>query len=139
MTEIKLLSQDEFLAGFPSEEYLARRELAKRLTVKARDLNTRWGPQGDNKVKNRGERLSKVYWLGKQWAATKYGVECRDGCYVIERRRLWEEDDEHGWVMHMAEKDWVDIKDFAEALRVARILLMCRTGQRGPKRSSRAR
>jgi hypothetical protein len=46
MTEIKLLSHDEFLAGFPSEEYLARRELAERLTIKARDLNTRWGPQG---------------------------------------------------------------------------------------------
>jgi hypothetical protein len=31
------------------------------------------------------------------------------------------DDDDHSWIMHMAEKEWVDLEDFAEALRVARI------------------
>jgi hypothetical protein len=101
------------------------------LTIKARDLDSPWGSQASNHVKNPGERLSQVIWKGRQWAVTRYGVECRDGCYAIERSRLWEEDDSHGWIMHMAEKEWVDLPDFAEALRVARIFEMCRTGKRG--------
>lgn len=113
-----------------SPDWLARKTLAERLIIKARDLDRGWGPQADIRVKNRGERLSRVYWRGRQWAATKYGVECRDGCYAIERTRLWEEDNEHSWIMHMAGKDWVDLEDFAEALRVARIFEMCRTGKR---------
>jgi hypothetical protein len=122
-------------ATIPSRQWLARERLARELTVKARDFDARWGPQSSNRVRRRGDRLSRVIWKGRQWAATKYGVECRDGCYAIERILLWEE----GWIVHMAEKDWVDLEDFAEALRVARIFEMCRTGQRGPKRSSRAR
>ena len=107
-----------------------RHRLAKQLTIKARDLDSRWGPQAANRVKCHGERLSKIIWLGRQWAATKYGVECRDGCYAIERRRLWEEDETYSWIMHMSEKAWVDLGDFAEALRVARIFEMCKTGKR---------
>jgi hypothetical protein len=39
--------------------------------------------------------------------------------YAIEKTRLWEEEDEgYGWVRHVAEKDGVDIEDFAEALRI---------------------
>jgi hypothetical protein len=114
-----------------SPEYLARQELAKRLTLKARDLDTRWGPQAGNRVKRRGGgRLAKIIWCGRQWAATKYGVECRELFYAIPRARLWEDDEQHSWVMHMAEKTWVDLEDFAEALRVARICEMCRTGKR---------
>ena len=104
--------------------------LVKQLIIRARDLDSRWGPQSSIPVKNRGDRLSRVYWKGRQWAATKYGVECRDGCYAINRSRLWEDDAEHGWIMHMAEKEWVDLEDFAEALRVARIGEMIRTGKR---------
>jgi hypothetical protein len=67
--------------------------------------------------------LSKpVFWRGRQWAVTKYGVECRDrNRYWVERRRIWEDEKQFGWVRHMAEKNWVDIADFAEALRLARI------------------
>lgn len=50
---------------------------------------------------------------------TRYGIEARDGCSFIARDRLWEENS-HGWVMHLAGKVWVDLEDFAEALRVAR-------------------
>lgn len=37
--------------------------------------------------------------------------------------RLWENEAEYPWVQHMDKKDWVDIVDFAEALRVAPRLL----------------
>jgi hypothetical protein len=121
----------------PSPEYRARKTLAAELTIKARNLDSAWGPQSSNRVENRGERLHKIIWQGRQWAATKYGVECRDGGYAIERARLWEEDESYSWVMHMAGKGWVDLKDFAEALRVARILELCRTGRHRPPRRKR--
>jgi hypothetical protein len=122
MTEFKVLSFAELMATKPAAEDAARLALAKRLTIKARDLNLRFGPQATNHVARQGgNRLSKIYWQGRQWAATKYGVECRDGSYAIERTRLWEEEDQYGWILHMAEKDWVELEDFAEALRVARM------------------
>ena len=53
-------------------------------------------------------------------------VECRDGFYCIEISRIWEDEFNsqlYGWVEHMAcTKDWVDIADFVEALRLARSL-----------------
>lgn len=68
-----------------------------------------------------GEPLSKpVYWKGRQWAVIGYGVEARDGKYVIEGSRVWEDSNGHGWVEHMDEKTWVDLPDFVEALRLAR-------------------
>jgi hypothetical protein len=74
-----------------------------------------------NDVKCLGEALSKpVYWTGRQWAVTKYGVQARDGKYSIAGGRLWEEEDQYGWIRHMDEKGWVDMGDFAEALRIAR-------------------
>jgi hypothetical protein len=73
-------------------------------------------------VRVRGERLSRpIYWRGHQWAVTKYGIECRDGTYVIEADR-YEDCQPVGWVRHMGAKDWVDLPDFAEALRIARRL-----------------
>lgn len=111
-------------------EFMVRQKLARDLTVKARDLDSPWGPQSTVRVTRRGERLSKILWKGRQWATTKYGVECRDGCYAIQRSRLWEDDEQHSWIMHMSEKDWVDLDDFAEALRVARIVQLCRSGRR---------
>jgi len=103
----------------------------EHLILKARDLDSPSGPQATNKVPRRGgDRLVKVYWKGRQWAATRFGVQARDGSYSIDRKRLWEDEDQYGWIMHMAEKDWVNLEDFAEALRVARIHEMCRTGKR---------
>ena len=70
----------------------------------------------------RGEPVSEpIYWQGRQWAVTPYGVECRNGEYVIEQHRIWDGDAEYGgWIRHMAAKDWVDLPDFAEELRLAR-------------------
>lgn len=63
----------------------------------------------------RGERLDTVWWQGRQWAVTEYGIECRDGSYQIEADRLSEPD----WGPHMKEKEWVDFDDFATAYFVA--------------------
>jgi hypothetical protein len=101
----------------------ARRSEVERLVELARDLTapphyqceaTRWVCES---------HLSKpVFWRGRQWAVTGYGVERRDrNRYWIDHRRLWDDERGFGWVRHMAEKNWVDIADFAEALRLARI------------------
>lgn len=83
----------------------------------ARDLDSAPGPSRKPvKVRVAGA----VCWCGRQWAATDYGVEALDGSYPIEAARLWEDEDTHGWVRHMADKNWVDLADFAEALRIAR-------------------
>jgi len=86
------------------------------LTCRARDMHEPWADWASNKVVCRGEPLRKVIRLGRQWAVTKYGLECRDGSYAIPSARVWEDD----WVEHMADKDWVDLDDFVETLRVAR-------------------
>jgi len=54
-------------------------------------------------VRVRGEELSEIWWRGRQWAVTAYGIECLDGTYVIERNRLLETP-EYPWPCHMAEK-----------------------------------
>ncbi len=75
----------------------------------------------DDRVAVRGEALSlPIFWQGRQWAVTSYGVECRDGTYFIEKERLSEDEGEFGWVRHLSEKIWIDLPDFAEALRLAR-------------------
>lgn len=77
--------------------------------------------QATNEVRCRGEALSTtLYWVGRQWAVTADGIECRDGCYVIQKGREWEEEGQWGWAKHMAEKEWVDLPDFLTALWVAR-------------------
>ncbi len=68
-----------------------------------------------------GEALNHpIYWKGRQWAVTGFGIEARDGKYVIKGQRIWEDNSGHGWVHQMAEKEWVDLSDFVEALRLAR-------------------
>lgn len=86
-------------------------------------------PWATNRVACRGDALSPVIWLGEQWAVTTHGVECRDGCYVIEASRVNEGHAKgHSWEKHMAEKSWVDIVDFGVAMRIARIVFEKRAG-----------
>jgi hypothetical protein len=83
----------------------------------------------------RGEPLHEVWWRGRQWAVTAFGVECLDGSYVIKASRLAEEIDSFGWPEHMSEKEWCDIEDFSSAWLVA--LAMHRTKVPGGKAAIR--
>jgi hypothetical protein len=65
------------------------------------------------------EPLSNILWRGRQWAVTEYGVECLDGSYYFDAKRLGEDLPGHSWCEHMAEKEWVDIEDFCTAWLVA--------------------
>ncbi len=100
----------------PSPAYRQRMAEAARLKVVAQQLDA--PPQ--YRTIGTG-RFQRAHWIGHQWAVTSYGIECREHHpYAIEASRLWEAEDAHGWVQHMAEKNWVDLPDFAEALRIAR-------------------
>jgi hypothetical protein len=69
-------------------------------------------------VRVRGEELDEVWWRGHQWAVTAHGIECLDGTYHLEARRLLEEHGEvYDWPEHMVGKVWVDIDEFATAWR----------------------
>ena len=62
-----------------------------------------------------GEPLHPILWHGRQWAVTTFGIEARDGTYAIARTIH-----DPYWPTHMAEKEWCDVDDFAEALRIGR-------------------
>jgi hypothetical protein len=66
-----------------------------------------------------GEPLHSIWWRGRQWAVTEYGIEALDGTYSFEAKRLTEDIATWGRPAHMAEKDWVDIEDFSTAWLVA--------------------
>ena len=76
----------------------------------------------DMSVRVRGDALTQIWWQGKQWAVTQYGIECRDGTYAIPAKELTYDLDSgtnHGWVEQMLSKDWVDMDDFRTAYFVA--------------------
>jgi hypothetical protein len=73
-------------------------------------------------VKVRAEPLHPVIWQGRQWAVTSYGLECRDGAYTIEAKRLAEGlrgEHPYSWVAHVGKKLWCDVDDFATAYLLA--------------------
>jgi hypothetical protein len=70
----------------------------------------------------RGDALDEIWWRGRQWAVTAYGIECLDGTYVIEGSWLMGDMEEYPWLRHMAEKIWVDIDEFATAWMIALLL-----------------
>jgi hypothetical protein len=118
MTEFRFI--DVTRPWVPDDAYLERMQIAKKLKLAAQQLDDPPKYETNNRVRNRGQRLSRIFWKGRQWAVTSYGLECRNGKYPISKDRLWENETDHGWVRHMSDKDWVDLPDFAEALRVAR-------------------
>lgn len=72
-------------------------------------------------VEMRGEPLHAIWWRGKQWAVTAYGIERLDGTYPIEADRILEKP-AYPWPVHMAEKIWVDADEFTTAWIVAIVL-----------------
>jgi hypothetical protein len=102
---VPILTTREFLASFAAGPRECRQE--------------KLGPLP--RVKCRGDRLSEpIYWTGKQWAVTAFGLERRDGTYAIAKDRLWEGEGRHGWYAQMGGKVWCDHADFAQALCEAR-------------------
>ena len=61
-----------------------------------------------------------IYWVGKQWAVTGYGLQAVDqkqkGKFDIEASRLWED----GVLENLRPEKWLNIDDFEKALAVAR-------------------
>jgi hypothetical protein len=61
-----------------------------------------------------------IYWIGKQWAVTGYGVQACDqkqkGKFDIEASRLWED----SALQNLRGQKWLNIEDFAKALSIAR-------------------
>jgi hypothetical protein len=61
-----------------------------------------------------------IYWVGKQWAVTGYGIQACDqkqkGKFDIESSRLWED----GVLDDMRELKWLNIQDFDKAISEAR-------------------
>jgi hypothetical protein len=61
-----------------------------------------------------------IYWVGKQWAVTGYGIQACDqkqkSKFDIEAIRLWEA----GALESVRAERWLNIEDFEKALAVAR-------------------
>src|SRR5437016_4034553 len=61
-----------------------------------------------------------IYWVGRQWAVTGFGVQAVDqrlkGAFDVAAARLWEDDLPH----RMRELAWINIDDFDRALDLAR-------------------
>ena len=83
-------------------------------------------------VHGRGTALHPIWWRGRQWAVTNYGVEALDGTYAIEARRLTEglgAIAPRVWLCEqVACEEWVDVDDLATAWLVAMTLHGVRTG-----------
>ena len=61
-----------------------------------------------------------IYWVGRQWAVTGYGLQAVDqkqkGKFDIEALRLWED----GLLESLRAESWLNLDDFEKALAVAR-------------------
>jgi hypothetical protein len=61
-----------------------------------------------------------IYWVGRQWAVTGYGLQACDqkqkGQFDIEAARLWDD----GLVETMHAKEWLNAADFDKGLEIAR-------------------
>jgi hypothetical protein len=61
-----------------------------------------------------------IYWVGKQWAVTGYGIQACDqkqkGKFDIEAARIWED----GVLDSLRDQKWLNAKDFDKAISVAR-------------------
>lgn len=61
-----------------------------------------------------------IYWLGRQWAVTGYGVQAVDKKldmkFDVEAQHIWDE----GLAENLRSEGWFDEQDFATALGVAR-------------------
>jgi hypothetical protein len=61
-----------------------------------------------------------IYWVGRQWAVTGYGIQACDqkqkGQFDIEASRIWEDGVQEG----IRALKWVNLEDFDKAISIAR-------------------
>lgn len=61
-----------------------------------------------------------IYWLGRQWAVTGYGIQAVDqrrfGQHDVEANRI----DDQDAIGALEALSWLDVEDFREALRQAK-------------------
>ena len=69
--------------------------------------------------KVRGEKPSKILYRNDQWAVTTFGIECLDGTYAIKKDAIKTTHPNYSWQKHMAGKNWVEIDEFIDALKMA--------------------
>jgi hypothetical protein len=69
--------------------------------------------------KVRGEKLSKILYRNNQWAVTTFGIECLDGTYAIKKDAIKTTHPNYSWQKHMSGKEWVEIGEFVDALKMA--------------------
>lgn len=65
-----------------------------------------------------------IWWEGRQWAVTAFGIERRDGTYAVDASALGEvrkspPGDVANWLVHMWMKSGVDLDDFIKAYLIA--------------------
>jgi hypothetical protein len=61
-----------------------------------------------------------IYWVGRQWAVTGYGVQACDqkqkGQFDVKASRLWDDD----VLENLRAQNWFNVEDFDKALAIAR-------------------
>jgi hypothetical protein len=75
-------------------------------------------------MSDRKNELAEVFWLGRQWAVTLYGLEtiAEPYHYFLEARMLGslrQGERAYDSMVHMMEKDWLDVDDFLTAYLIA--------------------
>lgn len=71
--------------------------------------------------------MGKKLWTNGLWAVTPYGLECLYNDYHIDKERLWDNEPQHDWGQHLAQKrnihgTNVALFAFLEAWQMARII-----------------
>ncbi len=87
--------------------------------------------RGQNREANMADN---EIWRGQLWRVTAQGLESLDESYWVECTRLNEvrpfsDGRRSDWLLHMAEKTWVDLDDFIAAFCVAIAVYRTKLGQ----------
>ena len=90
-------------------ELLSAEEIASKMIAK------RERRMSDENLKELDLKREDITHVIGQWAITKSGIESLDVYYPIALERITKQD----WLTHMAEKNWVNMRDFIYIHRYA--------------------
>ncbi len=108
-----MATQDDYLRE--TERLKAERAREAEALAKCYDMHG-----GDNPGPNEKPMPTIIAQFGT-WAVTPFGVECLTFAYQIQWDSILDPhiDDDY-WLSNLAKKEWVNLHDFAEALRHGR-------------------